>query len=45
MKMKDNNTTKLLHQPNTKMSKTTILISIYIAVLAIYTITVMIWLN
>ncbi len=38
----DHNSTKLLHQSNTKMSKTTILISIYIAVLVIYAITVMI---
>ncbi len=38
----DPNTTKLLHQSNIKMSKTTILISIYIAVLVIYTITEMI---
>ncbi len=38
----DPNTTKLLHQSNTKMSKTTILISIYIAALVIYIITEMI---
>ncbi len=38
----DPNTTKLLHQSNTKMNKTSILISIYIAVLVIYSITVMI---
>ncbi len=38
----DPNTTKLLHQSNIKMSKSTILISIYLAALVIYTITVMI---
>ncbi len=38
----DPNSTKILHQSNTKMSKTTILISIYLAALTIYTITVMI---
>ncbi len=38
----DPNTTQLLYQSNTKMNKTSILISIYIAVLTIYAITVMI---
>ncbi len=38
----DANSTKLLYQSKAKMNKTSILISIYIAVLIIYSITVMI---